>query len=349
MSNRIVSSLVILVLLLGVAVPDVLAQNKRTGTAAATELLIPVGARDLAMGGSTVATTKGIEALYWNPAGIARSEQSTEAMVSQLSYIADIAVNYGAVATSFEKFGTVAVSLKTLSFGDITLTTNEDPYGLSGKIYTPTFLVLGVTYSNMVTDAIAVGITTKVVTNTIDRVSASTTAFDFGVQYTKLVGIKGLCVGVAVKNIGPAMKFDGSGLYVNATPNESDRPSQRFKIEAAGFDLATQMEIGLGYESKLTDNMLYSVNGTFTNDNLWVEQYHFGGELGFIANNEIQLFARAGYQLNSGVSSEDNVFGPAFGFGVNWTTEGFRASFDYAYRTAQYFDGNNVIALRFGF
>jgi len=43
--------------------------GNRTGTNSAAELLIPIGPRDIAMGGSTVALTSGPEALFWNPAG----------------------------------------------------------------------------------------------------------------------------------------------------------------------------------------------------------------------------------------------------------------------------------------
>ncbi len=49
--------------------------GNRTGTNGASELLIPVGARDIGMGGSTVALTSGPEALFWNPAGIGGIQQ----------------------------------------------------------------------------------------------------------------------------------------------------------------------------------------------------------------------------------------------------------------------------------
>ncbi|SVE41984.1 uncharacterized protein METZ01_LOCUS494838, partial [marine metagenome] len=77
------------------------AGQNRAGTAAATELLIPVGARDMAMGGASVATTSGLAALHWNPAGLSRGGSDAELMVSTMSYLADIRVNYVAASADF--------------------------------------------------------------------------------------------------------------------------------------------------------------------------------------------------------------------------------------------------------
>ena len=57
--------LIIACLALGTTTEAVAGPGNRTGTGGSAQLLIPVGARDLAMGGSTVATTRGIEALFW--------------------------------------------------------------------------------------------------------------------------------------------------------------------------------------------------------------------------------------------------------------------------------------------
>ncbi len=59
--------------------------GNRRGTGGASELLIPVGARDLAMGGSTISTTHGVDALFWNPAGVAKLTSSASLMLSPLT------------------------------------------------------------------------------------------------------------------------------------------------------------------------------------------------------------------------------------------------------------------------
>jgi len=90
MKNKVLFPIVILCVVLAI-VGNIYAQereskNRRIGSAAATELLIPVGAVGLSMAGSGLATATGVEALFWNPAGLARIGHNTEAMISTMSW-----------------------------------------------------------------------------------------------------------------------------------------------------------------------------------------------------------------------------------------------------------------------
>jgi hypothetical protein len=325
------------------------AQNQRIGSAAASELLIPVGARDIAMGGSTIATSEGLEAIYWNPAGLGRMRHSAEGMFSWMQYIADIKVNYGAVASKFGDFGTLGLSLKALDFGDIPLTTVDDPEGLGGKTYSPTYVTIGLTYGRALTDAIAFGLTGKLFTETIGRVSASGFALDFGVQYNGLVGISGLQVGVAVKNIGPQLKYGGTGLYRSAIATDGNRPQQKYAIESAGFELPSLVEIGISYAGTVRDNMMYQLNSSFSNNNLYLDEYRVGGEYG-IKVQDVSVFARAGYAFVPQIADKkDDIFGVDLGFGISYLSGGVDLSLDYAYRKVDLFTSNNIICFRVGF
>ena len=142
--KAIFGALLLCIAVMLLAVPA-LAQHQRVGAVAAPELLIPVGGRDMALGGSSLSTTNGVEALYWNPAGLGHMEGSAEAMFSSMSYIADINVVYGAVAGKFGSFGNVGFTIKSLSFGDIPLTTEDDPENVSGRFYSPTMVTLSAT------------------------------------------------------------------------------------------------------------------------------------------------------------------------------------------------------------
>ena len=350
MTMKNVLTLCLICLLLVGIVTTVSAQNKRVGTAAAPELLIPVGARDLAMGGSTVAVAQGVEAIHWNPAGLGRSGHSAEAMFSTMSYIADIGVQYGAVTGSFGEFGSIGFSIKSLSFGDILITSADDPDGLGGRVFSPTYVTIGLSYARALTDAISAGGSVKLITEQIHRVSASGVAFDFGVQYHKLAGITGLSVGVAIKNIGTAMKFDGSGLMRDAQAVDIRRPVQMFKSEAASFELPSVIEIGLTYQRTIAENLSGIVSGSFTNNNLFLDEYRIGGELGYKLES-IELFGRAGLSIipKDQNAEQENVFGASFGGGVMTTTAGIDITIDYAYRAANFFDGNQVFSVKFGF
>ncbi|HAP37220.1 MAG TPA: hypothetical protein DCQ28_15295, partial [Bacteroidetes bacterium] len=95
MNNTLIkSSLVLLLLAVMVAQVSVAGRGDKAGSSAAPMLLIPVGGRDIAMGGSTVANSFGIEAVHYNPAGVAWSTKQSEAIFSHMNYIADIGVDY---------------------------------------------------------------------------------------------------------------------------------------------------------------------------------------------------------------------------------------------------------------
>jgi hypothetical protein len=337
------------VLLLCVLGGFAVAQNQRTGTAAATELLVPVGARDLAMGGASIASSYGVESIHWNPAGLGRLTHSAEGMFSMMSYIADINVNYGAVAASFGEFGIMALSVKSIDFGDIPLTTQEDPEGLGGQTYSPNYITLGLTYGRQLTDAISVGVTGKLISERIDRVSATGFAVDVGLQYNGLVGVRGLQLGVTVKNIGPQLEYSGTGLYRTAIAVDGSRPQQRYQVGAAAFELPSLIEIGVGYAGNVRDNMMYNVTGVFTNNNLYEDEYRLGGEYG-INLSDVSLFARAGYGFVPQLKDkEEKIFGATLGVGLSYRAGETELTFDYAYRQVELFDGNNIFSLKIGF
>ncbi|MBP1655763.1 MAG: hypothetical protein H6Q31_364 [Bacteroidetes bacterium] len=342
-----VGALLLCVAVLLVATTGV-AQNQRIGTSAASELLIPIGARDLAQGGATIAGSSGLESIHWNPAGVSRMNGTAEGMFSTMRYIADINVAYGAVGAKFGEFGSVALSLKNLSFGDIPATTVDDPEGLAGATFSPSFITVGLTYSRLITDAASVGVTAKIINETIARVSATGLAFDIGVQYHGLLNVPGLQLGVTIKNIGPQMKYDGSGLLRTATASEGLRPEQFYKSEAAGFELPSMIEIGASYVGAVQDNMMYTVSGSYTSNNLYVDEYRIGGEYG-ISLSGVHLYARGGYSFLPQVENkEDRIFGGTVGFGVAYNTGGTTLSVDYAYRQVDLFGGNNILSLKVG-
>ncbi|MCX6133676.1 MAG: PorV/PorQ family protein [Ignavibacteriales bacterium] len=328
------------------AVPA-LAQHQRVGAVAAPELLIPVGARDLALGGSSISTTKGVEAMYWNPAGLAHMDGGAEAMFSSMSYIADVNVVYGAVGGKFGSFGNVGFTIKSLSFGDIPLTTEDDPENVSGRFYSPTFVTVSAAYSRPLTDAITIGFGLKLISEKIDRVASSGFAFDFGVQYAGVVGVQGLNLGLAVKNVGPQMKFEGTGLYRQAIATGGNRPQEFYLLQAASFELPALVEIGLSYDYKLADNFNALVSGSFTNNNLYFDSYNGGLELAY-SMEDVKLYGRGGYSAVP-QNSDNEIYGATYGFGLGYNLGGINLVLDYGYRSAKYFSANQVFSVKLEF
>jgi hypothetical protein len=325
--------------------------GNRVGTASAEQLLIPVGARGIALGNSYTAGISGVNAIYFNPAGLSASTSRAEATFSSMKSLGDVGVAYFAVGANFSGFGHLAFSVKSLSFGDIPATDERSTDG-SLATYTPTFVSVGLTYSRALTDRIRAGITAQLVSESIDRVSASGIAFDVGVQYNGLAGVRGLGLGVTLKHIGANIKYDGPGLLRSAKENLTNRPAQLLKIDAAGFGLPTSLEIGLAYTTALTDMHAVTLTGSFENNNYLADQYRVGAEYGY----KNFFFLRGSVNIPGGSPSDkwDNaksayIYGGAIGAGVNYNSGDLNLGLDYAYRMSDIFAGSHVFTLNLGF
>jgi hypothetical protein len=350
MKRIIFRILVACVVLLVLTSLDGIAQERRVGTNAASELLIPVGARHIAMSGAAIATAQGIEAIYWNPAGLARSEKYTaSAMFSHMNYIADVNLNYVAVSSRFGGFGTLGFSIKALDIGDIPITTEILPDGTGGT-FNPQFITAGLTYARMLSDRISVGATINIVNEDIDRVSARGVAFDFGVQYSNLASINGLNIAVSVKNIGPSMKFSGSGLLREGDITGEDRTPGPVQIVAQSDELPSVLELGASYSVSLGENTKLDLTSLFQDNNFTDDVGRFGAEFNY---NDL-FFVRGGYSFAPDVADDalgksGYVFGPTFGAGLHYDFPKIGITFDYAYRDTDFFSANHVFQVILGF
>jgi len=320
--------------------------QNRAGTAGAPELRIPVGARYLAMVGSPIASVTGLEALYWNPAGLDFSPTSANALFSYRSYIADMNMNFVAVSGRLGDLGSIGLSFRSLNIGEINVTTMDQPDG-TGQIMNPSYFILGLTYSKQLTDRVSIGASFNLINESIDRAGTSGFSFDFGVQYKNLLEVPGLALGVVVKNLGPTMQYDGNGLYVQAE-SVGDRGPTYLKVDAASAELPTEISIGLSYQRKFDEENSLSLSTTFQNNNYTYDDYKIGLEYDF---KDI-LYVRGGY-LYSPQSTGDtpNIFqNYALGMGLNFKQfSDINLTVDYAYVPVKYFDANHVFAISYGF
>lgn len=343
-SRKIFSGLLVLALILGfTAAPTFAGDPDRIGTAAGVQAQIPVGARDIAMGGANIALTSGVDAIFWNPAGLPRMSNVAVAQFSTMQIFNDIGVNYLAVAYNDEDFGAIGFSIKSLSFGDIPWTTTEDMDGEAGRTFNPTFVTMGLTYSRPLTENVYLGLTAKLITESVPRAEASAFAFDIGLQYDQLGGIEGISFGVAIKNIGTNMRYEGSGLgdtYVNDLGQE-----YYIKTEAASNQLPTAFDFGIAYSSEIAEDQKLTVPLLFQSNNFENDVVRVGLEYSF----QNMLFARAGYNHSLGTETEDQLHTFAVGAGINYPLGDVDLIFDYSYRSEQYFDANNIFTLALGF
>ncbi len=321
--------------------------HNRAGTSGAPELRIPVGARYLAMVGSPIASVTGLEAIYWNPAGIDFSPSDANALFSHRSYIADMNMVYAAVSGRLGDFGSVAVSFRSLNIGEINVTTMEQPDG-TGQVINPNYFILGLTYSKKLTDRISIGFGLNLINESIDRVAASGFSFDFGVQYKDLFDVPGFALGVVVKNLGSSLEFDGNGLYVDGQSTIGVRGPTFLKIDAASAELPSEISLGLSYEKNFNEDNKITISTTFQNNNFTYDDYKIGLEYGF---KDI-FYLRGGYLFSPQSTDETpNIFqNYALGVGLNLKQfSNVDLSVDYAYLPVEFFDGNHVFAISFGF
>lgn len=318
--------------------------RKKLGTMAAPELLIPLGSIGTSLQGSNLASTSGIDALFWNPAGLSQiNTKSAEVMFSHMSYFADLNMQYVAGGVKIGNLGVVGFSLRNLDFGDpIPVTTEYYPEG-TGETFSPTYLIGTLSYAKAMTDKVHFGTTVKLISEKVDRVSSVGYAFDFGLQY--IAGKSGLRFGIALKNLGPAMKFDGPGLDRNFIENGI---STVRRVNLQEFDLPTTLEIGLAYNVTFSKNNNVSVSTSFQNSGFTSDEYRFGLEYNY--NNYV--FLRGSYALYPDKETDEALFGPSFGVGVKYPFGNMTLGFDYAYRilNEEGFDNHNqFFTLRVGF
>ncbi|KXK54951.1 MAG: Outer membrane protein transport protein (OMPP1/FadL/TodX) [Chlorobi bacterium OLB5] len=325
--------------------------RSKYGTSAAPELLIPVGSRGTSLSGSMISSISGVDAMYWNPAGLSLMNNKTEVLASHMKYIADININYVAGAVDMGSIGVIGASLKSLSFGDELVTTLESPMG-TGETWSPTYLTTSLSYARKMSDKILFGATVKVIYEQILTVSSTGFAVDFGLQY--IAGKSGLKFGVALKNFGPSMTFDGSGLdqYYEPYGTPSGSTPEPRRVTLNDFSLPTTLELGISYDVPVGKKNNVQLSTTFQNNNFSSDEYRVGLEYNY--NNYV--FLRGAYAFTPDYKAEDgltkkdqNLFGPSFGIGLAYPFGNVRLGLDYSYRMTERFQPNQWFSFTMGF
>jgi hypothetical protein len=318
--------------------------RKKLGTSAAPELLIPVGSIGTSLAGSNLSSTSGVDAIFWNPAGLANlNSQSTELLVSHSVYFADMNLQYLGLGARLGSLGNIGISVKSLNIGEIEETTETMPDG-TGTIYKPTYIVAGLSFAKQMTDRIRFGTTVKFINEDVANLTASTFAFDFGIQY--LGGQSGLAFGITIKNLGNSMRFNGSGLDRQVTNLNGVVSTQRVILQ--DYDLPTNLELGVSYKVDLGKKMNLNFSTAFQNSSFSSDEY----KLGFEYNYNNIFYIRGAGSLYPDKEADESLFGPTFGAGIKYPIGSVSLGFDYAYRVVNesgFNSTNQFFTLNVGF
>ena len=329
--KKLLTVFIILVLSMTVFAGDA----ARKGTAGAEQLLIPVGARSIATGGAFGSHFTGVESIFYNPGGLDRM-QGTEAMFNFMNYIADINVSYFAIGTKMD-IGSIALTYKGLDFGDIPITTNQNPDG-TGQFYSPSYFVLGLTYSKMITDRVSAGATFSLINEGIMNTGASGWAIDFGVQYKFSPNFS---LGVAVKNIGGNMRYTGEDLKTKVeVPNAALGGGKGvYEVDTEAFQIPSYFELSLGYTFEFNEENDLSLGGVFRNNNNLEDEIRGGLEYNFMKT----LYLRGGY-IYQIENTDLAIYNWTVGAGISFDIlNSVNIVFDYAYRNVEDFPTDNHV------
>jgi len=166
------------------------------GTTAAQFLKIGVGARAIGMGSAQVAMQGDISAIYWNPAALSRMPFTSELTFNHVDWLADINYDFAAGVLHLEEFGTLGLSVISLSVPEDIVRTVDYPKATAARGWQ--LARIGLTYAKSLTDRFSIGFNAKFVRESVWSESASGFALDFGTLYNS--EIPGLSLGASISN-----------------------------------------------------------------------------------------------------------------------------------------------------
>jgi len=218
----------------------------KKGTTAAPFLSITQGARATAMGGAFVGISDDQSAMYWNPAGLAKTS-GAGVMADHTAWLADVSYNFLAVSYSLGDLGVIGLSFTTSDYGEMKVTTIEEPQG-TGETFTARDVSFSAAYALNLTDNFCIGFNPKVVYQSLWKMSATAFAIDIGVQYR--TPFDGIILAAAISNFGTKMQLSGNSnlILVDLDPqNGGNNDKISANLETEAWALPLNFRVGLGY------------------------------------------------------------------------------------------------------
>ncbi|HEV7994214.1 MAG TPA: PorV/PorQ family protein [Gemmatimonadaceae bacterium] len=290
--------------LLGWCAPALLLAGARTASAqtnsGALDLLIPIGARATAMGTAFVAE-EGSEAVWWNPAGIARMARPEFA----IDHLETFALKGDALSiiAPLRGVGALGVTARLFNFGEFENTDGAgNPLGTTLR----RSVVVGGTFATTFGSRASAGLTYRLYQFRNDcsgfcenevKGTSATSAVDVGVQFRPLP-TRPLRFGVEIRNLGPR-------LQVKDQPQADAIPSR--------------LHLGLSYDPSfkgLAPEVKLRVTAELASTLGFAEQQiRLGGQASYAAGAS-KLLVRAGYVVQPSSNGEAST-GPSLGLGLS--------------------------------
>lgn len=216
-------------------VPAIAGAQRPVATEGALDLVLPTGARAVALGQATMGLDGTTESVWGNPSGLARMRGTTAAIHHSQS-IGGTADAVAVVAHS-KVLGSFGVSASLRDFGP---SVSSDDGGTEGGTILSRSLIYAATYAASVVDRLNVGLSYKLLQWRVDcsgpctgesGVIAQTSALDAGAQVS-LDPLLPVRLGASVRNVGLPMQ-------VNDEQQADDLPSRLqagLEVRVPGID-----------------------------------------------------------------------------------------------------------------
>jgi hypothetical protein len=319
MKNRMNKSLVGLLTASVVLSSSLFAGNEdRIGSAGASHLLINPWARGSAIGDAGVANMNGIEATFTNVAGLAFTDK-TQIKFNYSNWMgnAGISLNSAGFAQRINESSVFSVSVQSLNYGDIPITTVANPEGNIGS-FSPRANIFNVAYAKEFSSSISGGINFKVISENISNMKATGIAIDAGIRY--VTGEQDhIKFGIALKNVGPVMKYKGDGLAQQVTYVSTGFIGS-LENRSATYEMPSLLSIAGSYDFIFTEKSKLNLAVAFTANSFSKDQYRIGLDYG-MTSDKMAFNLRGGMVYENGIFTAENrsnaLVGPTAGFSID--------------------------------
>jgi hypothetical protein len=309
-------------LLVGVAIASIFSANAgnedRVGSAGASHMLVNPWSRSAGTGDAGISCVNGLEATFTNIAGLAFTEK-TQIKFNYSNWMgnAGISLNSAGIAQRITESDIIAVSVQSMNYGDIQVTTVANPEGNIG-FFSPRANVFNIGYARTFSSSIYGGINFKVISESISNLKSSGIAIDAGIRY--VTGEQDqIKFGIALKNVGPTVTFKGDGLanqvFYTATGNVAT-----LEQRSASYELPSLLAIGGSYDFILNEQNKINLALGFTANSFSADQFRLGLDYA-MTTGKVAFNLRGGFVYEKNIFNDENrsnaLVGPTAGFSVD--------------------------------
>ena len=331
--------------------PGVQAGNKdRSGQAGAPELLINPWTGSAGWGGVTTSNVRGVESMFSNIAGLAFVNK-LEIGFTQTYWLkgSGIGISNFGLGVKTGETGVIGLSVFSMKFGDLDVTTTDQPDG-TGATFKPSLLNFALSFSKIFSNSIYAGLTVRIISESIPDASAQGLSIDAGVMY--VAGDRDQAkFGIALRNLGPTMKFTGDGFSIKAFFQGNDNSISVYQ-RSENFELPTQLRMGASYDFLIGEWNRLTLAANFTSNSFSKDQFTLGLEYSL----KEYLILHGAYTYEDGITADVNDANRTNaykGLSLGATVEvpiskksNLKLGIDYAYQSTDNFKGTQAFGVR---